>query len=524
MSVTTRPSKLREGYILRWLRELSTQIFSKHLEKNDIPGVLKQVAAKCPDKEAIVCDDKRITFRQLEEQAEILASGLSTLGVSKESWVAVMLPNCPEFVLSFLAIAKLGAVLAPVDIYYQKPELEMLLQSGDIATLITSREFLHVVEPAIRSYKNFRNLILKDLNSDYPNLKSMKSIGNTGNALPRVRSRDNLLYLYTSGTTGMPKGVVLSHANVIARGRNYWRRFPITEEDKCYNLAPLFRGAALFSVVIAGICYGITMVIPSDFRPHQVWEQITSENVSFFHANPFHFAVLANMPREENRKLPNIKLCFSSGNRLSPSIANKFLDKFGIRIAERYGTVEAGGIFVDGRTRRGVRIRLIDGNGKRIREKCQMGEIVVKTPMMAKEYRGLPELSRKIFKDGWFHTGDLGIIDEYDKLRIIYRKKTVVLIDGKEVYPDEVAEVFRSHPKVKDAMVFGAHTEANSTTLKALVVPKRSCSQEAILEYCSIRLASYKIPRLIEFREELPRSWKAVITGKEQAYPVWGEF
>lgn len=500
-------------------------ISSKRYQPENISQVLERVAEKYPTKDAVVCDNIRLTFSQLKEQADRLESGLSTLDITYGDWVAIMLPNCPEFVISFLAIAKIGAIVVAVDIYYQQPELERLLHDGHITTLITSSEFLDTAKPIISKYAGFKNLILKESNSK--GYLSLEDLLNTKEEVkrinPKTKSQDDLLYLYTSGTTGTPKGVLLSHTKAIAIGRAWRNRFPITDDDKCYTLAPLFRSPALLSVLVAGLCYGITMVIPSAFRPKQVWKQIDFENISFFHANPFHFAALANIPLEENRKLPALKLCYSSGNRLSPKVARKFLDRFGIRIEERYGTLEAGGICRKGYPLKGVRIKLIDEKGKKVKAKDRMGEIVVKTPMMVREYYNLPKLSRKVFRGGWFHTGDLGKLDQNGKLNILYRKKTVVLIDGKEVYPDEVEQVLRSHQKVANVKVVKDKSKSERGALKAIVVLKESCTQEALLRFCESKLEAHKIPYLIEFRKELPRSWKAVIDGMEQAYPRWGE-
>lgn len=511
--------------LLDLLSGLFRPISSKRNQPETISQVLERVTEKYPTKDAVVCDNIRLTFNQLMEQANRLGTGLSALGIAHGDWVAIMLPNCPEFVVSFLAIAKIGAVVVPVDIYYQQPELKRLLHDGNITTLITSSEFLNTAKPIISRCASFKNLILKESNAkDHLSLEDLLNTWEEVKRInPKTKSQDDLLYLYTSGTTGTPKGVLLSHAKAIAIGKAWRKRFPITDDDKCYTLAPLFRSPALLSVLVAGLCYGITMVIPSAFRPKQVWEQIDFENISFFHANPFHFAALATMPLKENQKLPALKLCYSSGNRLSPKVARKFLDRFGIRIEERYGTLEAGGICRKGYPLKGVHIKLIDEKGKKVRAKNRMGEIVVKTPTMVKEYYNLPELSRKVFRGGWFHTGDLGKLDQNGKLHILYRKKAVVLIDDKEVYPDEVEQVIRSHQKVENVKVVKDKSKSERVALKAIVVLKESCTQEALLRFCESKLEAHKIPNSIEFRKELPRSWKAVIDGMEQAYPRWGE-
>ncbi|MCP4113772.1 MAG: acyl--CoA ligase [Desulfobacteraceae bacterium] len=510
----------------RLLPRLQSYFCSKTSEPSVIYEVLEHIAAKYPEKDAVVCDNVHMSFTRLKEQADRLSASLSDMGVVRDDRVAIMLPNCPEFVISFLAIAKTGAVVVPVDIYLHRPELETLLQKMHVTSLIAAREFLDIAEPAVRTCHDFKNLILKGLKTEnYPDFDDMLKTEKTGFAAPKISPGDILLCLYTSGTTGIPKSVLLNHENVIARGRKYWKGFPLSDSDKCYNLAPLFRGAALFSVLTAGLCYGVTMVIPAAFQPDRIWEQIISENISFFHANPFHFAVLANMPLKENPDLNQsaLKLCFSSGNKLPPMVAEQFSDRFNIRIAERYGTVEAGGICLNGIPRQGVRIRLTDEKGNRIKEHGCIGEIVVKTPFMAKEYHEFPELSRSIFKNGWFRTGDIGKIDIRGKLHIICRKKRVVLIKGKEVYPDAVEKVLREHPKVKEALAVRSESGNGEFSLKAVAVLKESCSQEELLEYFNEKSEYCGMLDMIEFRDELPRSWKSVINGTDQAYPVWGE-
>jgi long-chain acyl-CoA synthetase len=276
--------------------------------------------------------------------------------------------------------------------------------------------------------------------------------------------------------------------------------------------------------MIAGLYYGITMVIPPTFRPHQVWQEIAAEKISFFHASPFHFAVLANMPAPETLTLPEFKLCYSSGNRLPPNVAQAFEERFGITIDERYGTSEVGGICRSGFPLKGVHIKLLDEQGKRITEQGGIGEIVVKTPLMVTEYYNLPDLSHQAFRDGWFHTGDVGKIDQEGRLKILYRKKRTFVIDGQLVYADKIERTLRRHPQVKEVRVVRDKAQSEDVILKALVVLKEPCPQEVrVQDFLRSRLARHKIPQQIEFLSELPRSWKLVIAGMQQAYPKWGE-
>jgi len=499
---------------------------SKIFRPSNIAKVLEKSALKYPDKYAVIYDNSRITFNQLKEKSAHLESGLRSLGITKGDWVAVMLSNCPQFVISFLAIAGIGAIVVPVDIYYRRHELESLFRDVHIKALITSPDFLDIVEPSICNCSDFRHLILTESNSnEYLCLEDLLKSEDLLKRIPsKIKPEDDLLYLYTSGTTGRPKGVVLSHEKAIEIGRSWRNRSSITDNDTCYTLAPLFRSPALLSVMVAGIYYAIPMVISPTFCVQKVWDIIKSEHVTYFHANPFHFAALANLPVEKNLKYPALKLCYSSGNRLSPKVARKFFYKFGIRIEERYGTLEVGGICKNGYPLKGVGIKLIDKKGKQIKEKDRKGEIIVRTPMMVKKYHTLSDLSDKVFRDGWFHTGDIGKIDQNGKLHILYRMKTAFLISGKEVYPDKIEKVLRGHPKIQDVLVIKEKLNPDYFSIKAIIVLKGKCSHEILLNYCRSRLSNHEIPSLFEFRKELPRSWKKVIGGSGPAYPMWGEF
>ncbi len=490
-------------------------------EPRTIGEILCRAARKYHRKEALRSEEKSLHYTEMKDRAEILAGAFREMGIRFGDRVAVLLPNGRDAVLTFLACGMMGAVFVPLDIFYRRPELKKIIKNLHVSLLIADDSFFPLAVSLYETCPKLKNLVLTQAeNADIPSFEKLLQFRKKTDGFPKIRPRTPLLHLFTSGSTGMPKSVLLSHANVIARGREYWRRFPLSANETCYNLAPLFRGAALFSVIIPGICCGIRTVLPASFRPALVWQEMKAENATIFHANPFHFAVLANLSDLEKAP-PGLKLCFSSGNRLPAKVAEKCYQRFGIFIEERYGTVEAGGICVNGFPRKGVRIRLTDERGKRIRAADQPGEIRIRTPMMVKEYYQSPHISRSIFRGGWFCSGDVGMRDSLGRIRILYRKKTVIRIEGRDVYPDAVESILRSHPNVKTAMVVRDSRE--SEKLKAYVSLEKQGSAADILAFCKTRMDAREIPQ-IEIRDELPRSWKAVAEGAEQSYPVWGKF
>jgi long-chain acyl-CoA synthetase len=473
--------------------------------------VVEAAAARWPDREALVCGGDRLTYGELDRRATALCRGLRALGVERGEGVAAMLPNCTDLVLSFLAAARLGAVFVPVDIYHRRPELERLLEDGEVSALIVGPELGELAGQARSNVPRVRHLVPADA------LEGLsRAARGVGPGPAAVRPRDELLYLHTSGTTGRAKGVLLGHERAIAIGRAWRAELDLRGDDRCYTLAPLFRSPALLSVVVGGLWYGIPMVIPPGFRPERVWDELAAERVTLLHANPYHYALLANAPPGPTGPIP-LRRCYSTGNRLPPAVARKFVARFGVPIEERYGTSEAGGISSNGRPLRGVRIRIVGRDGRRLGPN-ELGEVAVRTPVMADGYRGRPDLTRESFRGGWFHTGDLGRIDAHGRLEIVRRKKTVVLSGGREVYADEVEQVILSHPKVREAMVIRAEPGAGAA-LVALVVLRGRFTVEKLRGYCSARLADHKLP-LFEARRELPRSWKAVARSD---YPRWGE-
>lgn len=487
-----------------------------------ITTVLDKMDARYPNKEALVCGGKRLTFHQLKEQTHNLSKNLYARGIGTGDTVGILLPNCVEYAASFIAPLRIGAISVPLNPRYSRLELEAIFRDCKLAALITTSKQLEGVEPLVRSLRSFKTLIVNyhlTPNQSYRqglkigDTKSLRDMLTTATGeieMPPICDEDDAVYMYTSGTTGPPKGVILTHRIIARRGANT-RNLSVTFDDKCYTLGGLSHNAKLFIGLVWSLYLGMTFYTDTKFHPEQTLIRLTSSEISFFHASPFHFGVLANWEGfKEIPKMPFLKLCLSSGNAVSMNIAQKFQERFSIGITENYGITEAGGLCTDGVPQPNVQIKILGNRGHEL-ENNQVGEVIVTGPGKAKGYLNRPQETAKAFKDDWFYTGDLGKIDEMGRLHIVCRKKNLIFIDGEEIYPEEIQKVLCSHPHVQDALV----REYKEKLLKAFVVLNTPCPAQALLEFCRGRLAAQKVPHIIEVCDDLPYLWKDAIERSE---------
>ncbi|MCP4352751.1 MAG: acyl--CoA ligase [Desulfobacterales bacterium] len=472
-----------------------------------------------PDKDAIVCDRESLTFRQLNEQTHKLSYWLATMGLEQGDTVGILLPNCIEYPASFIAPLRLGAISVPLNPRCNPNELESIFKDCNLSALITDDEHLELAKDIVKGLQGFKFMLAnyrfgtcfmpviyrcnyrQKLKSDgFSNLDCIE--------MPTTLTRDEdyAVYMYTSGTTGPPKGVMLTHGTIARRGSNT-RNLNVTSDDKCYTVGGLHHNGKLFIGLIRSLYLGMTFYTDSEFHPEQTLKRLVWAGISLFHASPFHFAVLANWNGfEKIPDLPYLRLCLSSGNRIDADTAHKFYERFGVRITENYGITEAGGLCTDGFVHPGVQIRILDKMGNKMEEN-QAGEIIVTGPEIAEGYLNHPGHTARVFRNGWFCTGDIGKKDEAGKIHILCRRKNSILINGKEIYPEEIRDVLQSHPCVRDALI----QKHEGDTLKAFVVLDEPCFAETLIRYCREHLELGKVPHTIEFYENLPYLWQGAV-------------
>jgi long-chain acyl-CoA synthetase len=421
--------------------------------------------------------------------------------------VAVILPNGLEFVAAFFACARLRAVMLPLD--PQGAREEWLRFIADVRATV-------VIADAARagSFGN-DNLCVTDFDALL-----------TGPGLP---GPDDLfagraLYLYTSGSTETSKRVCCTQANLFYEGLNFVETVGLTAADNILCTIPLHHSYGIGNCLLDAIYTGATLVMPAQddapfsARCRQLPNLIREERIRLYPGVPYQFQVLAALPDCTRADLASLKLCVSSGDVLPRQTYERFLARYGLPIRSLYGSTEAGSISINvdpaetmqfgslGSPLKNVEIQIRDSAGQSLPAE-ESGQIWVKSPVIPPDgYENRPELTATVFRDGYYNTGDLGKLDSCGHLVMTGRKQTFVDVAGYKVDLSEAEEVLQGHPQVREATVLPVEVPDLGTLIKAVVVADAACREADVIAYCRERLAAFKVPRLIEFRQALPRS------------------
>ena len=490
--------------------------------------LLSNSAKKHPLRTAIVFGQKKINYKTLDEMTSQIAAGLIDLGIKKQDRIALFLDNCPEFVIAYFAILKAGAVVVPINYMFKIEEAKYILENSESICLVTSRTYVEMAEELRLRVESLKYIITtghsKEDVIDFNRLKR-----NPQNRLEKISPEPNDLavILYTSGTTGYPKGAMLSHYNLISNAKDSAEAIKATYKETIICILPLFHSFAATVCMILPLSIGAKIVIMKSVRPFKrVIRAIRKNRVSIFVAVPSVYNILKNMkfPRIFNSPLIRlfnpVKICISGAAALPVEIFKGFEKKFRIPLLEGYGLTEASpvvtlnplkgirkagsiGINLSGN----IELKIVDEKDNPLGPN-EVGELLVKGPNVMLGYYKQEEATRQTIKDGWLYTGDMAKFDEDGYVYIVGRKKEMVNVRGFNVYPREIEEVLYQNPKIKEVAVIGIADPHKGEVPKAFVVLKEntSASEHEIIEYLRQRLADYKIPKYIEFRGALPKN------------------
>jgi long-chain acyl-CoA synthetase len=473
-----------------------------------------------PDHLAVVYRDERIGFGELVERIEKLAAGLADRGIGPGDAVALLLPNDPSFVVSWHAVTGLGAIVVPVNPSFKQDELEFTFRRSDIKAVISDERTAGVCERIVAGFDRPVEVIPTS-DAHGPSLTLDMLIEGSTPARLEERSPDEVyLFQFSSGSTGRPKRVPRTHAQCVAEGELYNDTFGRDPEDKVFCAIPMFHTYGMGACLFWSATSGATMVILEDPNPfllrrHRALELIEQERATVFPGVPFNFRLMAEAPAGAD--LTSLRLVFSAGTALPRPSFEAFGERFGLLVRQLYGSTEAGLMTVNldpdpvatfesvGTPAGDVEIRIADEDGDTLPP--GEGEVLVNSPAMTDGYSDLEELNREAFQDGYFHTGDLGRLDDEGRLYLTGRKKLLIEVGGYKVDPIEVQDVVIAHPKVREAVVVGAEGRVEGEELvKAVVVPNEDFDDRELVEFCRERLANFKVPQIVEFREEIPKS------------------
>lgn len=495
--------------------------------------MLKRAAQSRPEQAAIVQGDRRMSYTQLLDQTAAAGQGLQELGIRATDCVSVILPNCPEFIISLFACARLGAVMSPLNPQYTKDELKRFLLDGDAKVIITDALRQTVCREIISESARPIQLVVVG--------EPEFGAGSFADLAVKVQPDCDLaerrtapaLYLYTSGSTSAYKRVCCTQENLYYEALNFVETLGLTADDAILCTVPLYHSYGFGNGLLDAVYAGSTLVLmaqvfdenaklveaPFISRTQHVVDLLQHEGIRFFPGVPYQFKALADLPAEAQIDLSGLKWCISSGDVLPKSTYESFLARFGIAIRSLYGSTEAGSICLNtdanigkegfgslGLPLQNVEIQIRDESGQLLPEEVS-GAIWVKSPVIPPTgYENRSELNSQVFRDGYYDTGDVGKKAANGHLLITGRKQTFVDVGGYKVDIGELEEVLLSHPQVREAAAVGVELPHAGQVIKAVIVVQGCCQADAVLAFCRERLAAYKVPAMLEFREELPRS------------------
>jgi long-chain acyl-CoA synthetase len=499
----------------------------------NLATILTETTLAAPDAPACRTGGNTTTYRELDDLSGRAAAGLRETGLSPGQVVALQLPNIPQFLIAYFGALKAGLVVLPLNPLLMAPELEYHLTDSAAAMLIgfeglhaeaakaceTTGVPLYLVSagPAPDS-PNTPDSPLPDGIRPVTELISSAPLDEPGGDVEPRGPDDTAVLVYTSGTTGKPKGAELTHFQLYMNCTVAGGLFGVRSDDVVLAVLPFFHVFGLSSVINVFVRHGGCLSILPRFQPSAVLDALEGDRCTVIGAVPTMLHAMAQMDIT-GRDLSALRVAVSGGASLPEDIMRIFEDKYGIEVLEGYGMTETASscsfnrpgdrkVLSIGKPLWGVRMRVADSSGQPLPPgRDHVGEILIRGHNVMKGYLGRPEATAETLRDGWLHTGDLGYMDEDGFYFIVDRAKDLVIRGGYNVYPREIEEVLYAHPLILEAAVIGKPDERLGEEVVAVVALREgaSLSAEEIIAYCRERLAAYKYPREIRFMAELPK-------------------
>jgi long-chain acyl-CoA synthetase len=481
--------------------------------------LLYEQAQERPEHTAVVYRGERIAFGDLVQWIERLASGLQQRGIGPGDAVALVLSDSPWFVASFHAITGLGAVVVPVNPAFKQAELEYCFRSAGVSAIISDERAAGVCgRIAAGMAGDVLVITTSTAHGQADTLDAVLEEGSARHLAPRDAD-EPFVYQFSSGSTGRPKRVPRTHGQCAAEAGLY-KSLGLDHDDRIFSAIPMFHTWGMGACLLGSAVSGATIVILEDPQPfllkrHRALELIEQERATIFPGVPFNFRLLAEAPTHAD--LSSLRLCFSAGMALPRSSFEAFGERFGVLVRQLYGSTETGMIAANlsddpvatfasvGRPLPGVEVEVLDEDGETV-EPGVAGEIAVRSPAASDGYADADARSQEAFRDGWFLTGDVGSVDEDGQVHLEGLRKLLIEVGEFKVDPIEVQDVISTHAAVRDVIVVGVRDEAGEETVKAVVVPSDDCEEQELLSLCRERLANFKVPRAVEFRDSIPKS------------------
>ncbi|KGX89053.1 AMP-binding protein [Pontibacillus litoralis] len=541
------------GYVEEkpWLQHYPKQVpTSLTYEEKPLQNYLQESAKQYKKHKAIYFMGKEMRFDELYGEATLLASYIQSLGINKGDRVAIMLPNTPQAVIGYYAVLMTGGIVVQTNPLYKERELEYQMKDSGAKVILCldllyprvmnvkeNTELEHVIVTGIKDYLPFpKNIIYPFIQKRQQQIvvdvehnghthiwqEIMKEATGIINPVEINVKEDIALLQYTGGTTGFPKGVMLTHYNLVSNTQmcQAWLYKARKGEESMLGVLPFFHVYGMTTIMNFSVMVGAKMILLPKFEVKDVLKTIDKQHPTLFPGAPTIYIALLNHPELHKYDLSSIEACISGSAPLPVEIQEKFEQLTNGKLVEGYGLTETSPVthsnFVwEKRVGGSIGVPWPDTNAKIVSadsneevEIGSIGEIAVSGPQVMKGYWNRPEDTAEVLRDGWFRTGDLGYMDEQGFFYVIDRKKDMIIAGGFNIYPREIEEVLYEHDAIQEVVVAGVPDKYRGETVKAYVVVKQDqiVTEEELNEYCRSHLAAFKVPRIYEFREELPKT------------------
>jgi len=490
---------------------------------------LIDTAARIPDHPAIRFSGGVLTYGEMNQRVDALAHGLKRLGIRPKDVCILMMPSSLNWTLVYYALAKMGAIVVPVNPLYRQGELGHIFRDSGARAFVGHVDYL--VEPSlvINSTPNI-NIRIAEGEKLPTGFRPLKDLFNEAGEFKvnTTRPGDPFAVIYTSGTTGLPKGAVLTHYSLRSDAIAVTKLRYTEPQDIVLGLLPLFHIYGMTHSLNISVYLGLTIRMWEHFVAEEVLAAIEEEKSTILYAVPTMINRLVELAKSTPPKRSSLRFCISGGASLPVEILHRFQETFNATIYESYGLTECSPTCVEnpyGRPTRpgsiglpipGFQARIVDDNDKDV-VRGEVGELVIMGPGVMKEYLNQPEATAKTLRGGWLHTGDLARMDEGGYIYIVDRKKEMIIRGGYNVYPREIEEVLYKHPGVLEGAVIGVpHADLGEEVAAAVVLrPGVKISPDELRQYVKNQVAPYKYPRIIKFVSELPKTSTGKILKRE---------
>lgn len=476
-----------------------------------LPELFAEITATYAARPAIVTGEQTVTYAELGERVRAVAAELERRGVRRGDGVGILFRNSAEFVIAYWAALYAGALAVPLNAHYQRNEILYFIDECQLKIILTNESYQGLCASILPDAHTLCELLLSE----------------TWNALAPARQRQPLavdpntpvMYQFSSGSTGRPKRIARNHTKLLWELDTLHSALQTNADDRFLGVAPFSHVNGLTRTLLSSFRAGAALYPVAQFDRQQVADLIARQRLTVFIAVPFMFITLAQTRFEPAPNFSSLRLLVSASAPLPVKYNREFYAKFGAYIRQLYGSTETGTMSVNlsdeaalaetldsvGAPLPHIQFAIVNDSGARV-ETGATGQVLVASPGAIDGYDGLPELNAEVFRDGFFHTGDLGWLDSQGRLYLQGRIKFLINKGGFKIDPREVEEALEEHPGIEEVAVVGVPTAYGDEKVKAVIVRRGPCTEVELAEFCRGKIADFKIPSVFEFREEMPKS------------------